>query len=102
MKYQLVLQWSASSVDDYDSIVLLEDSLIEELPSDCEVDGHDAGSGEVNIFILTDSPTKTFEEVKDILKKSDAWSDVRIAYRDLERTEFTILWPTNLKEFEVL
>ena len=102
MKYQLVLQWPASSVDDYDLMIAIEDSLIEEIPNDSEVDGHDAGSGQVNIFIRTDGPTKTFEDVKNILSTSDAWTDIRIAYRDLERSEYTVLWPKNLKEFKVL
>jgi hypothetical protein len=102
MKYQLVVQWPASSVDDYDSMIEIEDSLIEELPGDAEVDGHDAGSGQVNIFIWTDRPTKTLEDVKNILKVSDFWTGIRIAYRELERSEYTVLWPKNLKEFKVL
>jgi hypothetical protein len=102
MKYQLVLQWPASSVDDYDSLISIEDSLIEELPGDSEVDGHDAGSDQVNIFIRTDRPTKTFDDVKNILKESDAWKDIRIAYRDLERSQYTVLWPESLNEFNIL
>ena len=101
MKYQLVLQWPASSVDDYDSMIATEDSLIEELSSGSEVDGHDPGSGQVNIFIRTDEPTKTFDDVKNILKASDAWTDIRIAYRNLEGSKYTVLWPKNLKEFKV-
>jgi len=102
MKYQLVLQWPASSVDDYDSIISIEDSLIEELPSNSEVDGHDAGAGQMNIFIRTDEPTETFEDVKNILEGDDAWTDIRIAYRDLERNEYVVLWPKDLKEFDIL
>jgi hypothetical protein len=102
MKYQLVLQWPASSVDDYDSMITIEDSLIEGLPNDSKVDGHDAGSGQVNIFIRTNEPTKTFDDVMSILESSVAWIDIRIAYRDLERSEYTVLWPKDLKEFEIL
>jgi hypothetical protein len=102
MKYHLVLQWPASSVDDYDAMISIEDTLIEGLPSNSEVDGHDAGAGQIDIFIRTDEPTKTFEDVKRILEGSDAWADIRIAYRDLERDEYTVLWPKSLKEFDVL
>jgi hypothetical protein len=101
MKYQLVLQWPASSVD-YDSMISIEDSLIEGLPNDSKVDGHDAGSGQINIFIWTDKPTKTFEDVKSILSSRDAWPDILIAYRDVERSEYTALWPKNLKEIKIL
>ena len=102
MKYQLVLQWPASSVDDYDSMISVEMSLIEWLPDDCEVDGHDAGSNQANIFIRTDNPVKAFEDVKDILKDRDNWSDTRVAYRDIERDEYVVLWPKDLKEFKIL
>ena len=102
MKYQIVLQWPAASVDDYDSMIAIENSLIEELPSDGEVDGHDVGSGQVNIFIRTDGPAKTFEDIRDILRMSDAWADVRVAYRNLEGSEYVVLWPINLKEFAVI
>jgi hypothetical protein len=70
MKYQLVLQWPASSVDDYDSMIAIEESLIEELRGDSEVDGHDAGSGQVNIFIRTGGPAKTFEDIKKSSKRA--------------------------------
>lgn len=102
MKYQLVLQWPASSVDDCDSIISVEDSLMEGLPNDSAVDGHDGGSGQFNIFIRTDHPMKTFEDVKDIIKDCDSWSDIRVAYRDIERDEYVIIWPKNLKQFEIL
>jgi hypothetical protein len=48
MKYQLVLQFRAESMMDFDELVVLEDLLIENLPPHSEVDGHDFGSGEFN------------------------------------------------------
>jgi hypothetical protein len=54
MNYQLVLQFRAESVQEFGELVVLEDLLIEKLPEDSEVDGHDFGCGEFNIFILTD------------------------------------------------
>jgi hypothetical protein len=56
MKYQLVLQFQAESVQEFDELVVLENLLVETLPLQAEVDGHDFGSGEFNIFILTDLP----------------------------------------------
>ena len=102
MKFELVLQWPASSVDDYDSMITIEDSLIEGLPDDCEVDGHDAGSGQANIFIRTDNPTKTFQDIRNLLGGEDAFDDLRVAYRDRERSEYAVLWPKELKEFQIL
>ena len=53
MKYQLVLQLPASSIKDYDEMIELEETIIKGIGSLGKVDGHDAGSGEMNIFILT-------------------------------------------------
>jgi hypothetical protein len=101
MKYQLVLQWPASSIKDYDAMIEVEDALIEKLSEANDVDGHDAGSGEVNIFIRTDDPKRAFNEVKAILGSRDFLVDARVAYREVAGSEYTILWPKNLSEFEV-
>ena len=101
MKYQIVLQWPASSIEDYDAMVSVEDLLIEELPNGSDVDGHDGGSGQINIFIQTDNPEKTFEEVKVILEDRAEWPNIRIAYREIGRSKYVIVWPNNLMEFDV-
>jgi hypothetical protein len=64
MKYQLVLQFQAESVQEFDELAVLEDLLVENLPSHSVVDGHDFGSGELNIFILTDQPKESFQPLK--------------------------------------
>src|SRR5262245_66351644 len=71
MKYQLVLQWPGSSLKDYDEMIAMEKKLIESLSEGSEVDGHDAGSGEVNILILNDDQELTFSSDKTILGYSD-------------------------------
>lgn len=101
MKYQLVLQWPASSIKDYDAMIEIEDFLIKNLTEENEVDGHDAGSGEVNIFIRTDDPKRTFKQVKTILSNRDFLIDARVAYRESIESEYTILWPKDLVKFKV-
>ena len=44
-----------------------------------EVDGHDAGSGEMNIFISTDHPFQVFDWLKGPLVAHDLFADVRVA-----------------------
>ena len=100
MRYHLVLQWSASSVDDYDAMISLENSLIEGLQDD-EIEGHDFGSGEFNMFIRTNNPVRAFESAKKILEIDDLLDNVRAAYRDIEFEKYTILWPTSLSDFNV-
>jgi hypothetical protein len=101
MKYQLVLQWPASSIKDYDAMIEVEDALVENLSAANEVDGHDAGAGEVNIFIRTDDPTRAFSEVEAILGTRDFWVDARVAYREVAGNEYSILWPKDLTEFKI-
>ena len=66
MKYQLVLQWPASSIDNYDTTIFCRLSLIKGPSDDDEVDGYDCrSSGQVNIFVLTDNPARAFESIKE-------------------------------------
>jgi hypothetical protein len=99
-QYQLVLQFPAQSSGDYDKIIELEESIEEHLSGDEEVDGHDSGSGEMNIFIITGSPSKTFEKVKAILQPH--LPRLKAAYRSLDEDTYTVLFPQGLREFDVV
>jgi len=101
MKYQLVLQWPARSIKDFDALVEIEDALIANLSGESEVDGHDAGSGEMNIFVMTDRPQSAFDEVKAILASRELWLSIRAAYREVTGSDYTILWPKGLTEFKI-
>ena len=81
MKNQLVLQFRGDSLEDYDAMISLEDELIETLRDSAKVDGHDVGSGEVNIFIFTTEPQKTFQLAKHALERRGCLQVVTAAYR---------------------
>ena len=84
MRYQLVLQFTENLCGDLDCIIETEHRLIERLVH-AEVDGHEIGNGEVNIFILTNNPVETFESVKNILESSGVdFENVKVAYKDLK------------------
>jgi hypothetical protein len=93
VKYQLVLQFPANSIADYDEMIALEDQLTEVLGSSAEVDGHDCGLGEMNIFIHTNEPEKTFNRIRDVVAKREFFPNLVAAYRELSGEEYTILWP---------
>ncbi len=93
-RYILVLQFSFSSIDDYDAMIQLEDDLVRSLCRLAEVDGHDAGSGEMNIFIFTDDAQQTFEEAGFVVKRSSLFLKAA-AFRLVEGEEYTRLWPIN-------
>lgn len=101
MKYQLVLQLPASSIKDYDEMIKLEETIRASLRDLGKVDGHDAGAGEMNIFILTNHPKAAFERIRQLLGTKDFMPDLRVAFRVIGKDEFTILHPADLIHFAV-
>jgi hypothetical protein len=101
MDYQHVLQFKGSSLGDYDSMVALEDDLIEALGGSADVDGHDIGSGETNIFIITSVPVQTFDRAKAVLERTGLLGALSAAYRPVSGNAFTVLWPHHQQEFSV-
>lgn len=102
MKYQLVFQFRGDSVKDLDATIALEDELVEALGNSAEVDGHDVGSGETNIFILTSVPSATFHRVRPMLERRQELGAVTAAYREVEGGRYTVIWPEGSgEEFRV-
>ena len=102
MDYQLVLQFSGDSLGDYDATVALENELIAELGDSANVDGHDAGSGEVNIFIITADPVRTFRQSRVVLERNRRLGAVTAAYRPVDGDDYTVVWlDGSTKEFRV-
>jgi hypothetical protein len=102
MKYQLVLQFAADSMEDFDRLVALEGRLIEELEDVATVDGHDFGPSEFNIFVLTDDPATVFGKAHGIVISQGVRNVMRSAYREMDGEDYVILWPSSLTEFSVL
>jgi hypothetical protein len=102
MRYQLVLQFGASSIDDFDQLIGVEEKLIEELKGVASVDGHDFGPSEFNIFVLTNEPAMAFEKAHRLVRDHGQQENLRAAYRELTGESYVILWPSTLAEFNVL
>lgn len=101
MSSMLVLQFSARTLSDYDNLVALEDRISRAISTEDEVDGHDFGDTEMNIFIVTESPRDTFERVKSAIPELITQNDFKAAFRDVNGAEYTILWPRTLTNFSV-
>lgn len=101
MRYQLVLQFKGESLGDYDAMISVEDQLIGELASGAEVDGHDMGLGQTNIFIITSHPQATFEQAKTVLQRTQLLDSVSAAYRPIRGGAFTVIWPPLTREFTI-
>jgi hypothetical protein len=102
MKYQLVLQFAAPTLEDFDRLVELEEDLIRGLDDLATVDGHDFVLGEFNIFVLTNHPAASFDKAHRIVINEGVPNVMRSAYREVDREGYVILWPSSLKEFSIL
>jgi len=102
MNYQLVLQFAASSMADFDRLLSLETKLVEQLNEIGVVDGHDFGLGKFNIFVLTSEPATTFTQAHQLILNEGIPNELRSAYREANGEDYVILWPSALTEFNVL
>jgi hypothetical protein len=103
MRYQLVIQFPAESLADYDAMVALEDCLIADVGTSAEVDGHDFGSGTANIYIFTTEPEMTFWRVRQRLKQDGKLESVTAAHRPVDGNDYTVIWPKDSKKpFSIL
>jgi hypothetical protein len=101
MKYQLVLQFDGKTEDDFNKLIEVEEELENGLKKIAEIDGHDFGSEEMNIFILTNDPEKALISARNIMKNNELFLSVRAAYREINGSKYKILWPESLKNFSI-
>ena len=102
MTAQLVLQFPTSEdVDSYDKLIQFEEALISLLGESAEVDGHDFGGGEMNVFILTEDPISTFAVVQQTDRSIRPSQDMRAAYRPIDGEDYVCLWPPKLTQFQL-
>jgi hypothetical protein len=101
MKYQMVVQFRATSKDDFNHLIGFEQNLSKALSGSAVVDGHDFGSGEFNIFVLTDDPAAAFERVRKVSAGESGQEHMRVAYREVGGEAYSMMWPPDLKEFSV-
>lgn len=95
--YQLVIQFEASGLRGFDELVALETSLAELAGLQAEVDGHDAGGGEMNLFLHSGHPEAAFAQCLPAIQASS----LRFrgaAFRALGAEAFTRLWPAGSRE----
>ena len=91
--YQLVLEFFADSIDDYDRMIECELKLGDLLRRG-DVDGHDTGGGVFNFFLITREPVKCFKEALSHLTAMNLLP-VSAGYRALEKDDYIRLWPKN-------
>ena len=93
MQYQLTLQFRGDAFDSYDAMIALEEDLIAALVDSAEVDGHDVGSDETNIFVVTSDPAAAFAVAKPVLQLAGLLDTVTAAYREINGERYVVIWP---------
>lgn len=101
MNYQLVIQFPGVTEEDFDLLIEMEDKLEGGLDSTAEVDGHDFGSEEMNIFVYSSKPEECFEQAKGLLTDMTDIGTMKAAFRHVDSENFSILWPKGLEQFDV-
>jgi hypothetical protein len=101
MRHQLVIQFRPTVALNFEKLVAIEDALIDELGDSASVDGHDVGSEEFNIFILTDSPSGTFQRAQKLLREMKPEGTIIFAYRAVGEEDYVILWPPSSTKFNI-
>lgn len=101
MTYQLVLQFPQSGSAGFETMVSIEHVLSEALSGSSEVDGHDIGSDEFNIFIWTDDPAGAFAEIERLPAIRPFLGCLRAAHRPADSETFTPIHPPGLTDFAV-
>jgi hypothetical protein len=103
MEYLLVLQLpSSSSLGEYDLLMSLEESIRESIREFATMDGHDIGSGEMNIFLFTENPKLAFERIRVMPSVANHMSNMKVGYREVGEDEYTPLYPKGLQQFAVV
>jgi hypothetical protein len=101
MKYHLVVQFAGGSDEDLRALIRAEDILSAKLGDIADVDGHDIGSGEMNIFVITSDPKEVFSRIRELLAVNPLMSTMKAAYREAAGNPYIIVWPDNLTRFSV-
>lgn len=91
--HQLVLQFQGDELETLDAVVALENQLIGQLTDAAIVDGHDIGSGETNIFIITTDVEATFHLIKPVLERADLLQVAVVASRPIGDEKYRVIWP---------
>ena len=92
MRFLLVLQFSGSSIQ-FEELLALEHRLGGSLRGIAEIDGHDLGPRQANIFILTGEPRVAFARIKSMVISAPEVGTLRAAYREISGDSFVTLWP---------
>jgi hypothetical protein len=92
MNYQLVMRFPKASAS-AETLRALEIALGQDLAGTAQLDGHDTGARNVDLFIVTADPKSTFRRSKPALERLQLLDRVTAAHRLEGGSRFTVVWP---------
>lgn len=96
-----MFQLPGSSRSDFETLIGLEHELRASIGGLGNVDGHDMGSGEMNIFVLTAHPIRVFEAARTLPTFAQVMPKLKVAFREVAGETYEVLHPQGLFDFEV-
>ena len=97
-KNQLIVQLPVSDSTNFDSLIHVEETLIQAFSQNnlAKVDGHDFGEGKFNIFIFPNgSWGPVIERVQAFLKLRGVLGSALIVKRLKSSERYVVVWPEN-------
>jgi hypothetical protein len=92
MQSQLVLKFRRPVLDTA-GVAILEGDLRDSLGDSVELDGHNEGVRDIDLFIITEDPASTFRRCKPVLEKLQLLDRVVAAHRFVGGLQFKVIWP---------
>ncbi|MFC2954176.1 hypothetical protein ACFOOP_19730 [Marinicaulis aureus] len=85
-----------------DDIFALEELLEKNSGDTYEVDGHDFGSGTVNIFLYCINPDPAVRRLLSLIDSHKLMPEIRIGIADTGRGRLRAVYPPELREFDLI
>jgi hypothetical protein len=93
MEYQLVIKFWRKSLADETFLSTIESELKGVLGDAVQLEGYDVSDEEINLFVLTPDPRRSFRRIKTVLENRGIDRGVSAASRLVGGAQFTSIWP---------
>jgi hypothetical protein len=84
---------TSGDLDSFNRLIRVEEKLIAIVGKTAEMDGHDFGFGEMNIFFLPEDPIAPFKVVQQRDESVRPRDGRKAAYRPFDRDDYVCLEP---------
>lgn len=93
MEYQLVIKFWRKSLQDETFLTAIQSDLKQVLGDTAQLDGHDISAEEINLFVVTADPKRSFRRIKPVLESRGIVQGFSAAFRLVGGAHFTSIWP---------